>query len=89
MVARRELNGSHLSNTDRDGLSLGSHDDDLLVQLDVGLVAEETGDHELGTVADGVDSRVLDDDALVAGEEGFERSDDAAEVRLCGREGDE
>jgi hypothetical protein len=85
VIASRQLNGSHLRNTDRDGLSLGGHDDDLLVELDVGFVTEETGDHELGTVADGVDGRVLDDDALVAGEEGLERADDAAEVGLYGR----
>jgi hypothetical protein len=45
-------------------------------------VAEKTGDHQLGTVADGVDSAVLDDDTLVAGEQGLQGADDLAEVRL-------
>jgi hypothetical protein len=45
-------------------------------------VAEKTGNHELGTVADGVDSAVLDDDTLVAGEQRLQRADDLAEVRL-------
>jgi hypothetical protein len=45
-------------------------------------VAEETRNHQLGTVADGVDSAVLDDNTLVAGEQGLERADNLAEVRL-------
>lgn len=46
-------------------------------------VTEETGNHELGTVADGVDSRVLDDDTLVTGQEGLEGTNNPSEVRLC------
>lgn len=83
VVARREVHGRHERNTERNGLSLGGHEDNLLVDLDVGLVPEQTGDHELGSVADGVDGRVLDDQPLVAGKERLERSDDSSEVRLC------
>ena len=52
------------------------------MNLDALLKAEETGQHELSTVADGVDRAVLDDDALVAGEETFKGRDDVTEVRL-------
>lgn len=45
-------------------------------------VAEKTRNHELGTVANGVNSAVLNDNTLVAGEQGLQRADDLAEVRL-------
>lgn len=45
-------------------------------------ISEETGKHELSTVADGVDSAVLDDEALVARKESLKRRDDLAKVRL-------
>jgi hypothetical protein len=45
-------------------------------------VAKKTGDHQLGTVADGVDSAVLNDNTLVAGEQGLQGADDLAEVGL-------
>ena len=49
----------------------------------VGLtVSKKTRKHQLGTVADGVDSAVLDDQTLVRGQEGLKRRDDLAEVRL-------
>lgn len=86
MVASAEINGGHQSDTKSDSLSLGGHKDDLLVHLDVGLVSKQTGDHQLGSVADGVDGRVLDHKPLVAGEEGLERSDHPSEVRLCCRQ---
>lgn len=82
VVAGGEFDGGHLSDTDGDGLTLGGHKDDLLVALNAGLVAEKTGDHQLSTVADGVDSAVLNDDTLVAGEQRLKRADDLAEVRL-------
>lgn len=45
-------------------------------------IAEETGKHELGTVADGVDGAVLDDKTLVGGQESLEGRNDLAEIRL-------
>lgn len=45
-------------------------------------IAEETGKHELGTVADGVDSAVLDNKTLVRNEKSLEGRDDLAEVGL-------
>lgn len=50
------------------------------MHLNVGLVSQQAGNHELGTVTDGVDGRVFDNDTLKVGEEGFEGTDDAAEV---------
>ena len=84
VVARRELDGGHLRDGERDRLALGRHEHDLLVERDVRLVAEQAGDHELRAVADGVDRAVFDDDPLVAREQGLEGADHASEVRLCG-----
>ena len=50
--------------------------------LDTLLEAKETRQHELGAVADSVDSRVLNNDSLVGGKEGLERLDDLAESGL-------
>lgn len=50
--------------------------------VDASVVAQKTRQHQLGAVADGVDSRVLDDQALVGAEEGLEGLDDLAQVRL-------
>lgn len=76
------LNSAHLGNTDSNGLALSGHEDDLLVGVNAGIVPQQTGKHQLGAVADGVDSRVLDDKALVRAEERLERLDDLAQVRL-------
>lgn len=45
-------------------------------------MAEKTRNHQLSTVGDSVDSAVLDDNTLVAGEQRLQGLDDAAEVRL-------
>jgi hypothetical protein len=52
------------------------------VDLNALLEAEETGKHELGTVADGVDRAVLNNDTLVAGQKRLEGRDDGTQVRL-------
>ena len=52
------------------------------MDLNTLLETEKTGKHELSTVANGVDRAVLDNNALVAGEEALERRDDCAEVGL-------
>ena len=67
---------------DSDSLALGGDENDLLVDIDAGFVAEKTWNHELGTVAHCVDGAVLDHNALVRCEEGFERLNDGSEVRL-------
>jgi len=86
VIARREVDGGHERDTESDGLSLGGHDNDLLVDLDVGFVSQESGNHELGSVADGVDGGILDHESLVSGEEGLERSNDSSEVGLWRKE---
>ena len=83
VIAGGKLRDAHLGDTDGNGLSLGGHEDDLLVDGDVGVVAQKTGDHELGAVADGVDGAILDDNPLKAGQEHLERFDDASEIGLC------
>lgn len=45
-------------------------------------VSEETWKHKLGTIAHSVDSAVLDDQALVSGQESLQRSNDPSEVGL-------
>jgi hypothetical protein len=65
-----------------DSLTLGGDEDNLLVDVNAGLVAKKTGKHELGTVADGVDGAVLHDHTLVASKERLERRDDSAESGL-------
>lgn len=80
VVARGHLDGRHLGNTDGDSLTLGGHQNDLLVNLNTGFVTEETRNHELGTVTDGVDRAVLDNDTLVGGEESLQRLNDLAKV---------
>lgn len=49
VIARGHVGGGHLRNAERDGLALGGHHHDLLTDLNALLVAEQTGDHELGT----------------------------------------
>lgn len=82
MVARCHLDSGHLCIGKGDSLTLGGHEDNLLVNLNALLETEKTGKHELSTIADGVDRAVLDDDALVAGEKALEGRDDVTEVRL-------
>lgn len=82
MVAGRELDGAHHGVAESNGLALGRHEHDFLADLDAILEPQQTGDHELRAVGDGVDGGVLDDDALVAGEQGLERLDNGAEVAL-------
>lgn len=45
-------------------------------------VAQKTRKHKLGTVTHSIDSAVLDDETLVASEEGLQGRDDLAKVRL-------
>jgi hypothetical protein len=45
-------------------------------------ITQETGQHKLSTVADSVDSAVLDNETLVASEQSLEGSNDSAEVGL-------
>jgi hypothetical protein len=82
VIARCHLNSGHLCVGEGDGLTLGGHEDDFLVDLNALLETEKTGKHKLRTVADGVDGAVLHDNALVAGQKTLEGRDDSAEVRL-------
>lgn len=82
VVAGGQLYGGHLRDTEGNGFSLGGHQDNLLVDLDALLVTEETGNHELSTVADSIDGTVLDHDTFIGGEERLEGPDNTAEVGL-------
>mmetsp|Transcript_40437 Transcript_40437/g.120645 ORF Transcript_40437/g.120645 Transcript_40437/m.120645 type:complete len:214 (-) Transcript_40437:819-1460(-) len=72
----------HLRDADRDRLSLGRHDDDLVVDVDAALKAQQTRNHELGAKADGVDGRVLDHDTLEACQKHLQRHDHSTKVGL-------
>ena len=52
------------------------------MDLNTLLETQQTGKHELSTVADSVDRAVLDDDTLVAHQKTLERCDDLAKVGL-------
>ena len=82
VVASRHHCSRHLCNANSNGLALGCHQDHLIIALDARLKAEESRDHELGTVADGIDSAVLHDEALEVRQENLEGHDDAAQVGL-------
>jgi hypothetical protein len=43
-------------------------------------IAKETGDHELCAIADGIDSTIFYNDALVAHKQAFQWSNDSSEV---------
>ena len=72
----------HLCVGESDGLTLGGHENDFLVDLNALLETEKTGQNELITVVDSVDRAVLNDNALVASQKTLKGRDDSAEVRL-------
>ena len=82
VIAGGNGGGGHLGDGEGNGLTLGGDQDDLAANLDATLVSEDTGKHELGSVAHRVDGGVLDDDPGVGGQEDLERHDDSAEVVL-------
>lgn len=82
VVASRDGRGGHRSDGDRDGFSLGGDEDDLAADFDAGLVTEDSREHKLGSVADGVDRGVLDDNPGVLDEEDLKGHDDSAEIGL-------
>jgi hypothetical protein len=63
---------------ERDSLALSGHEDNLLMDLDALLESQQTGKHELSTVADGVDRAVLNHDTLVAHQKALQGCDDLA-----------
>ena len=73
---------SHDSDGQGNSLTLRGDEDDLLLNLDVGLVTQDARKHELRAIADGVDGGVFDDDTRVASEEDLEGHDDTTQVVL-------
>lgn len=82
VIAGSELGGGHLSDRNSDGLTLCRDEDDFLADLDVVVVSEYSGKHELSAVTDRVDCRVLDDDSREANEEDLEGENNSSEVAL-------
>jgi len=72
----------HLSDGNGDCLTLGGDEDDLTADFDAGLVSEDSGKHELGTVADSVDGGVLNNDSGVLNKQDFEGHNDTTEIVL-------
>ena len=82
VIASGHDGGGHLSDGESNGLTLGGHDDNKVVDIDAVVEAQETGHHELSTEADGANGAILDDDTLVVGQEVLERADDTAQIDL-------
>ena len=82
VVTRRHHTRRHLRNSKRNSLSLGCHENNLVPNLDAVCKPQKAWQHHLCTVANGVDCRVLDDDALVANQQKLEWLDHASQVRL-------
>lgn len=82
VIARADLRGSHLGDGHGDGLSLGGHDHDFSSHVDSIVVAQDARDHQLGTVADGVDGGILDHDAGQFEEQDLEGEDNTSEIGL-------
>ena len=66
MVTSSKFNSRHKCNSQSNSLSFRSHEHNFLVNRNVGFVSEKSGDHEFGTVTDGVDGTVLHYNTLVA-----------------------
>jgi hypothetical protein len=82
VVACGHLDGRHLCVGERNGLTLGGHENNLLVDLDTLLESQQTRQHKLGTVADGIDRAVLNNNTLVAHQQTLKRRNDLAQVGL-------
>jgi hypothetical protein len=80
MIAGGELDGRHLSVSKSNSLAFSGHEYDFLVDLDAGLEAKQTRNHQLGAVCDGVNGAVFDDDTLVRREKRLEGRDDLAQI---------
>ena len=80
VIASCNCRGGHLSNGKGDSLTLSGDKGNLVADLDVAFITEDTGEHELGAIADSVDGGVLDYNTLVADKENFEGHNNAAEI---------
>jgi len=67
--------GSHEGVADSDGFSLGCHENNLLAHLNSTFEPQHTGKGEPGSVADSVDSAVLDNHSLVVYKEALQGLD--------------
>ena len=83
MVAGGHHGGGHLSNTHGDRLSLGGHQHHLVANLDVVREAQKTGEHQLGSITDGVHSGVLHHNALVLQQKDFQWTHHTAEIGVA------
>ena len=93
MVARRHhrrrhlhittLAHTHLRNAHSDRLAFRRHQHHLLAHLDAVGEAQQTGDHQLRAVANGVHRRVLHHDLLVLDQQHLQRTDHATQVLLA------
>lgn len=80
VITGTDLRRRHLRNGHSNSLSLRGHDHDLAPEVYVAVVTQNSWDHELRAVADGVYGGVLDDDSWEAHEEDLKGEDYAAQV---------
>jgi hypothetical protein len=60
--------------------TFSGHEDYFFMHGYVRLIPQKTRDHEFGTIANGVDSTVFNDNALVAHHQALQWPDDAPQV---------
>lgn len=94
VIAGSDIGGSHLGNSQSNSFTLGGDQNDFLADLriilelsedkivyfNVRFESKDTRNHKLGTVADGINTTVLDDNSGISGQEGFHGEDGLSEV---------
>ena len=97
VVTTSDIGSGHLSNSQGDSFTLGGDQNDLLSNLwngldalsqikyyyfDVRFELQDTGNHELSTVADGINATVLNDNTRVRGQKDFHGHNDLSQGRF-------
>src|SRR6266702_88240 len=82
MVASGKVDSRHECDGQCNSLSFGSHEDNLLMNGNVGFIAKKSRNHELGSVTDGVDGTVFHHNTFVTDQQRFQWPNGAAQVRL-------
>ena len=80
MVASSDGRSCHLGDGQSDSFTLCRDEDDLLANFNIGLVAQDSGQHKLSSVAHCINRGVLHDNSLVAGEQDLEGHDHAPQI---------
>ena len=71
---------TYLGNADGDGFTLGGHQDNFIANLNTIRESQQTGNHQLGTIANSIHSRVLHHNLLMLQQQDFQRTDHTTQV---------